>query len=313
MTLMHPLVSIVTPVYDRVEFLHVALDSVLAQTYPNVEIVVVDDGSTTDVRPHLAGYDGRVTFSRMENGGPAAARNHGMRIARGEFVMFLDDDDALRPDAVDKLVAAAEHAQAAWAVGRYAFVDRQGEPTGREHGYRGEPGDVYEKIIVRNAIGAPLAVLIRTRELREIGGFDEARTLQTCEDYDLWLAFARAHCAAVVPDVIANYRVYDGNATRNRPRHLEALIRVLHKHRAVARPDTESLFDCGIARVHTEWGDLLYLQGDTRAARAHWRQAVAGGQLKRVRFACRTAKSYLPAPVLSVCRLIAGYCRGGRR
>jgi glycosyltransferase involved in cell wall biosynthesis len=310
MTVMHPLVSIVTPVYNRFEFLHDAVESVLAQTYPNVEIVVVDDGSASDVRPHLEGYDGRLTFCRMENGGPAAARNHGLRLAHGEFVVFLDDDDTLRPDALEKLVAAAERAQAAWAVGRYAVVDRWGEPTGREHGYRGEPGDVYDKIIVRNAIGAPLAVLIRTRELREIGGFDENRTLQTCEDYDLWLAFARAHRAAVVPDVIADYRAYEGNATRNPLRHLEALIRVLHKHRAVARPGTERLFGGGVARVHAEWGDILYLQGDTRAARAHWREALAGGKLKGVAYGCRTVKSYLPTPVLSACRSIAASYRG---
>src|SRR5450830_1529256 len=92
--------SIVIPTYNRMKFLQQALDSVWAQTHDDYEIIVVDDGSTDGTKDYLASLDGRVKTVRQSNSGPAAARNLGVRQAKGEYVAFLDSDDLWFPWAL---------------------------------------------------------------------------------------------------------------------------------------------------------------------------------------------------------------------
>ncbi|HYE37152.1 glycosyltransferase family A protein [Methylocaldum sp.] len=88
-----PLVSVVIPAYNAMAFLRQTLDSVLAQTYDNLEVIVVDDGSTDGTSDLLHGYGERITVLRQANAGQAAARNYGARVARGDMLAFLDSDD----------------------------------------------------------------------------------------------------------------------------------------------------------------------------------------------------------------------------
>jgi len=99
-----PLVSVIIPAYNATAFLGETLDSVLAQTYPNLEIIVVDDGSTDDTPDLLGSYGDRIRVLRQANSGQATARNHGAREAHGELLAFLDSDDLWDPDKIARQV-----------------------------------------------------------------------------------------------------------------------------------------------------------------------------------------------------------------
>jgi glycosyltransferase involved in cell wall biosynthesis len=304
------LVTVVVVVYNRLQFLDQAIGSALRQSYRGIQVIVIDDGSSIDVRPVVSSFGDRVEFIQQPNGGVASARNLGIARARGKYVLFLDDDDFLEPTAVENLITTIEaHAGVAWAAGRYTYVDQQGRalPETKTNVY--ESGDLYERMIDGCLMSCPSAVLVKTELLRAVGGFDKG--ICPSEDYDLWLALAREHPIAVTQAVVTNYRTHTQQISRNQwRRHYEVTLRTLQKHRVVARIGFDSTFERSIARVNLEFGDSLYVSGDHRAAREQWRKALAsGGQLHWRWVLGRFVKSYLPRFALSALRKLARGCR----
>ena len=200
-----PRVSVVIPTYNRSRLLRETVESVLAQTYPNVETIVVIDGSTDDTAEMLAQYAGQVTVIRQANQGVAAARNRGMRAASGEYVTFLDDDDLILPAKIARQVhALSSHPDAGVAHCRYYFADEDGRYL-QKKGLLPE-GDILHRLLHTNFIwmGAPL---IRRRCLDRVGGFDE-HIPGTTADWDLWLRIAQAdYPFACVQEPLGVYRL----------------------------------------------------------------------------------------------------------
>ena len=176
--------SIVIPVYNRAAQLEKCLRSVAKQTFRDFEVILVDDGSTEDIAAAMHGYDLSIHYVRHpENRGPGAARNTGMRLAKGEYVTFLDSDDQWVPQTL------ATYAHVITNNGRPSFV------AGREQrcGESGHAADApkwkrYEDYL--SSAAHPLwigtcAVAIRTDVLRSVGGFSEQ--WRSGEDSDLWL------------------------------------------------------------------------------------------------------------------------------
>jgi len=177
-------ISVVIPTYDRQDLVQEAVESVLTQSLPAYEVIVVDDGSTDDTASALAKYGKRIDLIRTANRGVSAARNLGSSLARGEWVAFLDSDDLWRPN---KLRAQAQFL----ASTPGALICQTGEWWIR-NGVRVNPcsyhrkpnGDVFSESLERCVV-SPSAVILQTELLRHMGGFDEG--LAACEDYDLWL------------------------------------------------------------------------------------------------------------------------------
>src|SRR5215471_14162103 len=115
-----PKVSVILPTFNRARFLPDALESIFVQGLPNVQVVVVDDGSTDDTEEVVAAYGKRVQYVRQENGGPAAARNTGLSLAKGSFISFLDSDDIWLPGKMNAELSAFEDAPWADAIISYA-------------------------------------------------------------------------------------------------------------------------------------------------------------------------------------------------
>lgn len=298
-----PTISIVIPVFNRLDYLDQAIDSALAQSHRPIEVLVVDDGSQVDIAGHVAKHGGAVRFLRRENGGPAAARNSGLQQCTGEYALFLDDDDCLTPHALATLLKALERVPGAtWAAGGYLYVDADGRPTGQEHRPVLADGDLSAAMICGNPIGAPLAVLVHAETVRKIGGFDEDRQLQTVEDYDLWIRLARQSPVALADAIIARYRRHAHNATGNKTRHLDARLELLAKHRKLAGELLAKTYDAAEAAVHREYGDVCYLSGMHAEARKHWRMAARRGGLAPREWRIRAAKSLLPPPISTVVR-----------
>lgn len=208
-----PLVSVIIPAYNAEALLERTLDSVLSQTYKNLEVLVIDDGSldqTAELVKSVAQRDQRVRLLQQQNSGVAVARNLGIKNARGEFIAPIDADDIWYPQNIEKqvqcILAAGENVGLvySWSVD----IDDQDLPLGSFRASKIE-GEVYTTLVCHNFIGNASASLLRRACLEKVGGYDsnlKAQKAQGCEDWDLYLRIARNYQFAVVPDFLIGYR-----------------------------------------------------------------------------------------------------------
>lgn len=179
-----PLVSVVVPTFNRAAQIGAAVDSVLAQTYPHWELIVVDDGSQDETPLMLSAYGERIRTIRQENRGVSAARNRGILAAAGEFIALLDSDDYWLPDKLAAQVAYFRQHPALMLCQTEEIWVRNGRRVNPKARHRKFAGMIFEKTLPLCLI-SPSAVMLRRSLLDEVGLFDE--TLPACEDYDLWL------------------------------------------------------------------------------------------------------------------------------
>ena len=179
-----PKVSICIPTYNRKEYLKETLDSILAQTYKNYEIVIVDDGSTDGTSDMIKTVDYPVTYHWQENGGDAAARNKLIELATGDYISFIDSDDLLMPDAVERMVRAMQtETEDVVVYGSYYRIDRDGNVYGkckRKLRSGNITRHLFETILV-HACGS----MFPEKILKAASPFETS--LKVCSDYDLWL------------------------------------------------------------------------------------------------------------------------------
>ncbi len=223
-----PLVSIIITTYNHSHFLSEAIESALAQSEGPTEIIVVDDGSTDDPAAVVARYP-QVRLIRQDNQGLPAARNTGWRACCGRYVVFLDADDRLLPDALAvNRQRFADHPECAFVYGAYQFIDVEGR---RLHAIPPVPigEDAYETLLRGNCIGMHATVMYRRDRLEEVGGFDPP--LFACEDYELYLRLACRHPAASGSECIAEYRQNVNAMSQNVPLMLRSVLTVLRRQR----------------------------------------------------------------------------------
>src|SRR5690349_4705242 len=194
---MPPLVSVIIPTYNRKTMLAEAVASVLAQSYRDFELIVVDDGSTDGTAEDLrARFDARVNVIEQTRRGVAAARNRGVGAARGEYIAFLDSDDFWLARKLERQMAFVLAARREISQTEDIWI-RNGVRVNPMKKHRKLSGDVF-RASLELCLVSPSAVLM-TRELFDgIGGFDESFPL--CEDYDLWLRIAHNHDVDLLPE-----------------------------------------------------------------------------------------------------------------
>ena len=211
-----PLVSVVIPTYNRRAFLAEAVHTVLAQTCADLELIVVDDGSTDHTAPMVEGVaDPRVNLiSLRHSGSPARARNAGIERARGRYIAFLDSDNLWEPSKLeDQLAALAARPECRWCHTGQRCIDEIGAP----HPWSPLPrlaseGWIVEPLLRRRMGVNGSSVLVDSAFLREIGGFDE--TFVWGEDYDLWVRLALRSPIACVPGARLQHRIHANQFTR---------------------------------------------------------------------------------------------------
>ena len=215
-----PLVSIVTPTFNRADYLRVAIDSVLAQTYANFEHLIVDDGSTDDTVGVVASYgDERLRYFRQENQGQSVARNVGIENSRGEFICFLDSDNAWVPDKLRQQLEAFEsHPEAGVVYGDIISIDAEGNEFSRRNMPR-RSGWITEALLGDNFVSMN-TTMTRTELLRRVGGFDPAD--RYAEDYGLWLRVSLQAPFAYVPECWAYYRIMENQISSDKLTRLDA-------------------------------------------------------------------------------------------
>ena len=179
-----PKVSICIPTYNRKSYLKETLNSVFCQTYDDFEIVIVDDGSTDGTDKMVAAMDESIRYFKQENSGDAAARNTLIKMATGKYITFIDSDDLLYPDSVERLYDAIKNDNGkSIAYGGYLRIDKSGTalPTKQKKLPSGNITiPLFQQIIVHTC-----GSMFPKQALVESGGFDSS--LRVCSDYDVWL------------------------------------------------------------------------------------------------------------------------------
>lgn len=206
-----PKVSVVIPAYNTAAYLPEAIESVLQQTYQDFEILVVDDGSTDNTAEVASRYTPRIRVIEKENGGPASARNTGMQQAAGEYIAFLDSDDAWVQDKLAEQVGLLDRNPSIGLVfGRAQMVRQVGNKRQLSEviGYTESP--TLKFLLFGNFIPAQ-TVLFRSACLEQVGYMKESDALPVAEDYEFWLRFAKHYPLAGINRTLAYYRIHENN------------------------------------------------------------------------------------------------------
>jgi glycosyltransferase involved in cell wall biosynthesis len=300
---MTPLVSIILPVYNGEAFLDATLDSALGQSYRNIEVIVVDDGSR-DRSPAIvdarAAHDPRLRLIRQANRGVAAARNRGIAESRGEFIAPLDADDLWDPSKIERQVARMLELgeDAGLVYSWWLWIDSEGIVLDYSPQWRIE-GASADALLQVNYIGCASIPLFRRTHLTALGGYDETLR-EGCEDWDLSLRMAERARTGMVPAVLVAYRRSRGSMSTGTAAMWRAHGSVIARLRR-RRPDVRR----ALIR-HSQDQFRLYLAGT-----CFWGRHYGGA----VRWGVRAMRSSLGLEALPyVLRMLArGRTRAARR
>lgn len=220
----NPLVSIVVCCYNRAHLLPETMESVFAQNYQPVEIVVLDDGSTDNTSDLMKSYGGKIRYVKQENQGIAITRTNACRLAKGEYIVFQDDDDIMPPDRITALYEAlSRYPDAVFAVGDWAEIDTNGKLTGKRFlpessTKTGGPiliNNGYEAVLWPKVPAAPHTILFRKADGEKIGWFD-IQYKYSSEDKDFFARIGQLGPIVYVPKIVSYYRRGHVSLTSNR-------------------------------------------------------------------------------------------------
>lgn len=210
-------VSVVIPCFNSLDWLPQTVDSVLAQTFTDFEVVLVDDGGSDELDKWAAELgDQRVRVVRQDNAGVSAARNLGIREAKAPLIAFLDSDDLWVPKTLEWFVEAFDASPEVGVVyGHYDVIDDNNQPTGRveAHSFSGE---VWADFVETNAVGMS-AAMVPAAVFADVGVFQVNRDKFPIdvEDWELWIRIADTYPAAVVAEIVCHHRRHDSNSSTN--------------------------------------------------------------------------------------------------
>ena len=233
-----PLVSVVIPAYNAARFIERTLKSALRQTYRNLQILVIDDGSTDDTRSvaeAVIANDDRVRIISVPNGGVAKARNIGIAESTGGFVAFLDADDLWHPRKIELqlstlLASSDDRAAAVYPFSRVIDLDDRVMGPANTFGCNGY---VLARLLYAKFIGNGSSLLVCREAAVRVGGYESswaARGIGGCEDLDFELKLAAEHRLVVVPRFLVGYRVYKGNMSSDGSRMARAILATIEHH-----------------------------------------------------------------------------------
>jgi glycosyltransferase involved in cell wall biosynthesis len=268
------LISVIIPCYNQAHFLGEAIESLLGQTYSNVEVIVVNDGSTDDTVEVAARYPG-VRCLSQKNQGLSAARNAGIRASQGGYLVFLDADDRLRPEALETGVEYLRRfPECAFVYGRHQLIAVDGSPLPTLQ----EPtveGDHYLALLRDNYIGMHATVMYRRAVFDAVGDFNAG--FRACEDYDLYLRIAKKFPVYGHEKVVAEYRQHDSSMSRDPALMLKFAMAVMRAQQPYIRGDRqyENAYRAGVKVWRQRYGDRLSSQLRAGMERpGQWRRAL---------------------------------------
>jgi glycosyltransferase involved in cell wall biosynthesis len=215
--------SVIIPAYNAAPWIAEAIRSVLNQDFPELELIVVNDGSTDETEEIASAFGDRIRIVTKPNGGSASARNAGLRVARGEYIAFLDGDDLWTRDKLRLQMNFLKRNSLRWVYcDGYSFQDGTGEMLSRFGDlWTFHRGHILEHLYVHNFIPSGSPVISRSI-FEELGGFDER--VRFAEDWEMWLRIAAAYPTDFVQKPLFLYRLHGANSTRD-----ENILSALHQ------------------------------------------------------------------------------------
>jgi glycosyltransferase involved in cell wall biosynthesis len=269
------LISIVIPCHNRAAYLARAIESALAQTYVNHEVVVIDDGSS-DATAAVAARYLAVRSLRQSHQGLAAARNAGIDASKGELLVFLDADDRLLPKALELgLDCFREHPESAFIFGGYRTIYADTSLPGKVHVPK-LARDFYLELLTRNCVEMHATALFRRTALLSEGKYDG--TLKAAEDYDLCLRLARHFPISCHNGVIAEYWIHEANMSRNSGLMLRECLRALRKQQNVLdSSERRKAFRTGLRQWQDYYGRYQWVAVRHSLKKKHLVHALRGG------------------------------------
>lgn len=262
-----PLVSIVIPNFNHAQYLGDAIASVLAQTYTNVEIIVVDDGSTDHSRAVIAQFGSQIRSIGQENRGLSAARNTGIRATKGEYIGLLDADDLYEPNFLETLMTIVRvNPDIDGIYCGYQFVDQQNKRLSQVEARLFPTAQLHDVLLDGNFF-VPESMLLHRRCYTQAGAFDEK--LRACEDWDMWLRITSQYKIMGTATVLTRHRVLADSMSSDPTRMIHNRMAVLQKHLGL-EPETYRAMNGRTCRAYGEAyliSAVEYLQyGDSKQA-----------------------------------------------
>jgi glycosyltransferase involved in cell wall biosynthesis len=298
------LVSVVVPAFNAAKTIRETVSSALNQTYRNLEVIIVDDGSadqTKAIATHLAQCDPRVRYVYKDNGGVASARNRGIAEAQGQFVATLDADDLWYPTKLEQQIERFKQGgpEIALVYTWCCWIDDHGNVTGSAPPTLLE-GNIFAQMCLGNVVISGSNALIRREALIAAGGFDElllSRGGQGCEDWKLYLQIAERYAIAVVPEYLVGYRISPGSMSDDFKQMMRSR-RLVEAEFLAAHP--------GLA--------LQFARGRMILARSLALRAIDRGQIRdAIELLTNQSRGRLTTGIATLAWLLAGFARRSLR
>ena len=272
MTLNPPKVSVVIPAYNSVKFLPDALESALQQTFKDIEVIIINDGSSDNTQQWVLKHnDPRITLISQQNLGKSAARNRGISHSKGEYIAFLDADDIWEPTKLEKQVNCLDaHPDVGLVYTWTALADETGLPTGRITASH-SAGRVWKSLILKNILGCGSTPTIRRQCFDTVGLFSP--DLPLAQDWDMWLRIAAYYDFAVIKQPLVRYRKHSGNTSIKWPLMQKCSCLVLERAFQSAPADYLDSYDRAYTSLYLYLGWLAIRKQSVRQAFIFWRKS----------------------------------------
>ena len=264
---LNPLVTVVIPCYKQAHFLSHAIDSALAQPYPHVEVIVVNDGSPDDTSAVARSYGDRVLLIEQQNTGLSGARNAGILRSHAQFIALLDSDDALHPECVAwRLAMLLAEPEAGLVTGNVRFVDESLRPIAGRTAFAPATDSPRTGDVLRGNVGPTCGMILRRRALELCGLFDPL--LRSCEDWDATLRISTRFKILVDPRPLADLREVPGSMSRGHTAMWDTARAVMRKNRAYAPSGWRFFLDSRVGLFY----HLLLMMNRVRFEETGWRR-----------------------------------------
>ena len=219
-----PKVSVVIPTYNHARYLRYALDSVINQSYANLEVLVIDDGSTDETAKLVKLYGSKVNYVYKENGGTPSALNVGLSLTAGEYICWLSADDHLFAEKVSKQVGLMEsNPNLGFSYTSFVVIDGNGiKQYDVNSPYYSDKKEMVTKLLEGCFINGS-SVMMRRSALETIGNFDTS--LPQAHDYDLWFRFLRHYSCGFLNELLLAYRWHGKNMSQNPNEACSVIVR----------------------------------------------------------------------------------------
>ncbi|MBD2362807.1 glycosyltransferase [Anabaena minutissima FACHB-250] len=261
-----PKVSVIIPAYNAMQYLPETVDSVLQQTFSDFEVLIIDDGSSDNIKEWKSELtDERVILISQANQGLAGARNMGIACAQGDYIAFLDADDLWGPTKLEKQVQCLDRNPAVGLVHTWmTLVDESGKSTGRVMKSYAE-GDAWRQVVEKNVIACP-SVMVRRCCFDTVGLFDPNSRI--IEDWEMWIRIAARYPFAAIKEPLAYYRQVPNSMSKNCQVMEKSFQTVIEKAFANTSPGLLYLKNrsYGHAKLCLAWKALQSINGDYQLA-----------------------------------------------